>query len=101
RAELGGLELRLVPRVGAPPAVAWEVLPAGVLPAEERRLLGPEAADPWAPSGSTRLLVRVLRAALGAGRTHLVLGHAGRLVLGADGGRRRLARPARAGAGPM
>jgi hypothetical protein len=93
RADLGGLELRLVPRVGAPPAVAWEVLPAGVLPAEERRLLGPEAADPWAPAGSTRLLVRILRAALEAGGTHLVLEHAGRLVLGADEARGRLGDP--------
>ena len=93
RADLGGLELRLVPRVGAPPAVAWEVLPAGVLPAEERRLLGPEAADPWAPAGSTRLLVRILRAALEAGGTHLVLEHAGRLVLGADEALGRLGDP--------
>jgi hypothetical protein len=93
RADLGGLELRLVPRVGAPPSVAWEVLPAGVLPAEERRLLGPEAADPWAPTGSTRLLVRILRRALEAGGTHLVLEHAGRLVLGADEARTRLGDP--------
>jgi len=93
RADLGGLELRLLAQVGAPPAVAWEVLPAGVLPAEERRLLGPEAADPWAPAGSTRLLVRILRAALDAGGTHLVLEHAGRLVLAADEARGRLGDP--------
>jgi hypothetical protein len=93
RAELGGLELRLVPRVGTPPAVAWELLPAGVLPAEERRLLGPEAADPWGASGATRLLVRVLRAALDGGGTHLVLEHAGRLVLAADDARGRLGDP--------
>lgn len=93
RAELGGLELRLVPRVGAPPAVTWEVLPAGVLPAEERRLLGPEAVDPWGPGGATRLLVRVLRAALDGGGTHLVLEHAGRLVLAADEARGRLGDP--------
>ena len=93
RPDLGGLELRLVPRVGAPPAVAWEVLPAGVLPAEERRLLGPEAADPWGPGGATRMLVRVLRAALDGGGTHVVLDHAGRLVLAADEARGRLADP--------
>jgi hypothetical protein len=93
RADLGGLELRLVPRVGTPPPVAWEVLPAGVLPAEERRLLGPEAADPWGASGATRLLVRVLRGALDGGGTHLVLEHAGRLVLAGEDARGRLADP--------
>jgi len=93
RADLGGLELRLVPTPGLPPAVSWEVLPAGVLPAEERRLLGPEAADPWAPAGATRLLVRILRAALEVGGTHLVLEHAGRLVLGAEEARGRLSDP--------
>ena len=93
RADLGGLELRLLPEQGLPPPVTWEVLPAGVLPAEERRLLGPEAADPWAPTGAARLLVRILRAALDAGGTHVVLEHAGRLVLGADEARGRLSDP--------
>jgi hypothetical protein len=93
RAELGALELRLVPEPGLPPAVIWEVLPAGVLPAEERQLLGPEAADPWAPAGATRLLIRILRAALDAGGTHLVLEHAGRLVLAAEDARGRLGDP--------
>jgi hypothetical protein len=61
---------------------------------EERRLLGPDATDPWAaPSGVTRLLVRVLRAALQGGGTHLVLGHAGRLLLTADEARSRLGDP--------
>ncbi|HVP62245.1 MAG TPA: hypothetical protein VMT11_16925 [Myxococcaceae bacterium] len=91
--EPGELERRLVPSVGPLPAVLWEVLPAGVLPAEERRLLGPEAADPWGPSGVTRLLLRVLRAALDAGGTHLVAEHAGRLLLGAEEARGRLGDP--------
>ncbi|HET9037362.1 MAG TPA: hypothetical protein VFN45_14210 [Myxococcaceae bacterium] len=91
--DLTGLERRLVPAAGPLPAVAWEVLPAGVLPVEERRMLGPEAADPWAPAGSTRLLVQVLRAALDAGGTYLLLGHAGRLLLAADEARSRLGDP--------
>ncbi len=91
--DLTGLERRLVPVAGPLPAVVWEVLPAGVLPVEERRLLGPEAGDPWAPAGSTRLLVRVLRAALDAGGTYLLLGHAGRLLLAADEARSRLGDP--------
>jgi hypothetical protein len=82
-----------VPAAGPLPAVAWEVLPAGVLPVEERRMLGPEAGDPWAPAGSTRLLVQVLRAALDAGGTYLLLGHAGRLLLAADEARSRLGDP--------
>ncbi len=40
-----------MPGSAALPPVLWELLPAGVFPAEERRLLGPEARDPWAPSG--------------------------------------------------
>jgi hypothetical protein len=100
-ADLGGLERRLIPSDGALPAVAWEILPAGVLPVEERRLLGPEAADPWAPAGVTRLLVRVLRAALDAGGTHLLLGHAGRLLLAADDARSRLGDPDDAEARPF
>ena len=73
--------------------MVWEVLPAGVLPAEERRLLGPEAADPWGPAGATRVLVRLLGAALGGGGTHVVLEHAGRLVLEAAEARGRLGNP--------
>ena len=99
--EHGELERRLVPGGATLPPVVWEVLPAGVLPSEERRLLGPEAADPWAPSGATRLLVRVLRAALEAGGTHLVLEHAGRLLLGADEARGRLGDPDDAEARPF
>ncbi len=92
--DLATLERRLVPSEESLPPVAWEVLPAGVLPVEERRLLGPDATDPWAaPSGVTRLLVRVLRAALQGGGTHLVLGHAGRLLLTADEARSRLGDP--------
>ncbi|HZJ55148.1 MAG TPA: hypothetical protein VFD38_13490 [Myxococcaceae bacterium] len=91
--DLAGLERRLVPGAASLPGVLWEVLPAGLLPAEERRLLGPEAADAWASAGATRLLVRVLRAALDAGGTYLVLEHAGRLLLGADDARSRLAEP--------
>ena len=92
-AEAPALERRLLPADETLPGVVREVLPAGLLPAEERRLLGPEAADPWAPAGVTRLLVRVLRAVLDAGGTHLVLEHAGRLVLGADEARGRLGDP--------
>src|SRR5262249_61219120 len=43
--------------------------------------------------GATRVLVRVLRAALDGGGTHVVLDHAGRLVLAADEARGRLADP--------
>ena len=76
------------------PPVLWELLPAGVFPAEERRLLGPEATDPWAARpGVSRLLVRVLRAALLAAARHLVLEHAGRLLLGADEALGRLGDP--------
>ncbi|RPH71884.1 MAG: hypothetical protein EHM78_05555 [Myxococcaceae bacterium] len=88
-----GLERRLVPAAGPLPPTLWEVLPAGVLPVEERRLLGPEAGDPWSPAGSTRLLVRVLRAALDAGGTYLLLEHAGRLLLEAEEARSRLGEP--------
>ena len=91
--EGGALERRLVPATALLPPVAWEVLPAGVLPAEERRLLEAEAADPWGPSGAARLLVRLLRAALDAGGTYLVLEHAGRLLLGSDEARSRLGDP--------
>jgi hypothetical protein len=89
----GALERRLVPDIAPLPPVLWELLPAGVLPAEERRLLGPEAADAWASSGVTRVLVRVLRAALSAGGTHLVLEHAGRLLVGAEEALSRLGDP--------
>ena len=99
--DLSGVERRLDPSGEALPAIAWEVLPAGVLPVEERRLLGPEAVDPWAPAGATRLLVRVLRAALDAGGTHLLLGHAGRLLLAADDARSRLGDPDDAEARPF
>ena len=92
-AEPGELERRLLPPGTALPEVRWEVLPSGVLPAEERRLLGPEAADPWAQGGATRLLVRILRAALDAGGSALLLEHAGRLVLGRDEARARLGDP--------
>ena len=91
--DLTALERRLVPDAGPLPAFVWEVLPAGVLPVEERRLLGPEAGDPWAPVGATRLLVKVLRASLDAGGTYLLLEHAGRLLLGADEARGRLGDP--------
>jgi len=92
-AESGELERRLVPASAVLPPVAWEVLPGAVLPAEERRLLGPDAADPWGPVGAARLLIRVLRAALDAGATFLVAEHAGRLLLGADEARARLGDP--------
>jgi hypothetical protein len=92
-AEPGTLERRLLPSVKPLPPVVREVLPAGVLPAEERRLLGPEAADPWGPTGAARVLVRVLRAALDGGGTHVVLEHAGRLVLEAAEARSRLGDP--------
>jgi hypothetical protein len=92
-ADHGALELRLVPDGGPLPAVRWEILPAGVFPAEERRLLGPEAMDPWAPTGVSRLLVRILRATLRAGATHVVLEHAGRLLLGVDEALGRLGDP--------
>jgi len=49
----------------------------------------------------TRLLVRVLRAALDGGGTHLVLGHAGRLLLAADEARSRLGDPEDAEARPF
>ena len=87
------VERRLVPATTALPPVRWELLPAGVLPAEERRLLGPEAVDPWSPDGAARLLVRVLRAALDAGAELVVLEHAGRLLLGAAEARARLGDP--------
>ncbi len=99
--DAGELERRLVPATALLPSVVWEVLPAAVLPAEERRLLGAEAADPWGPSGVTRLLVRVLRAALDGGGTHLVLEHAGRLLLAADEARDRLGDPDDAEARPF
>jgi hypothetical protein len=89
----GPLEHRLAPDAEVLPPVVWELLPAGVFPAEERRLLGPEALDPWAAAGVSRVLARVLRAALDAGATHLVLEHAGRLLLGAEEARGRLASP--------
>lgn len=100
-ADHGELEWRLVPGSSGLPAVLWELLPAGVFPAEERRLLGPEARDPWAPSGVSRVLVRVLRAALRGGGTHLVLEHAGRLLLGADEALGRLGDPEDAEARPF
>ena len=87
------LETRLLRPGAALPEVGWEVLPAGVLPVEERRLLGQDAADPWGPAGICRMLVRLLRAALGAGGTHLVLEHAGGLVVAAEEARGRLGDP--------
>ena len=99
--EHGELEWRLVPGSSALPPVVWELLPAGVFPAEERRLLGLEARDPWGPVGVSRLLVRVLRAALLAGGTHVVLEHAGRLLLGADEALGRLGDPEDAGSRPF
>jgi len=92
-ADHGELESRLAPGSPALPTTLWELLPAGVFPAEERRLLGPEATDPWAAAGVSRVLVRVLRAALRAGGTYLVLEHAGRLLLGADEALGRLGEP--------
>jgi hypothetical protein len=95
------VERRLVPATTVLPPVRWELLPAGVLPAEERRLLGPEAVDPWSPGGVARLLVRVLRAALDAGGELVVLEHAGRLLLGAAEARARLGDPDDAEARPF
>lgn len=97
----GELERRLVPPDATLPPVLWEMLPAGVLPAEERRLLGPEAADPWAPGGATRLLLRLLRAALDAGGRWLIVEHAGRLLLGAEEAKARLGDPEDAEARPF
>jgi short-subunit dehydrogenase len=65
------------------PEIGWELLPAPVLPGEERRLLGAEAEDPWALDGAARRTGRWVQALLGAGASYLVLEHAGRLVLGA------------------
>ena len=95
------VERRLVPETAAIPPVRWELLPAGVLPAEERRLLGPEAVDPWSPGGTARLLVRILRASLDAGGELVVLEHAGRLLLGAAEARGRLGDPEDAEARPF
>ena len=100
-ADHGALERRLVPGGEVLPAVLWQLLPAGVFPAEERRLLGPEAMDPWARAGVSRLVVRILRAALLGGGTHVVLEHAGRLVLGADEALGRLGDPDDAEARPF
>jgi len=95
------VERRLISETVALPPVRWELLPAGVLPSEERRLLGPEAVDPWSAGGVTRLLVQVLRAALDAGGELVVLEHAGRLILEAAEARARLGDPDDAAARPF
>jgi len=75
------LERRLLPLSASLPEVGWELLPAPVLPGEERRLLGAEAVDPWGPDGAARRAGRWVRALIAGGASHLVLEHAGRLVL--------------------
>ncbi len=91
--DTGRMERRLLPGAGPLPTVGWELLPAPVLPGEERRLLGAEAADAWGDEGSSRRAVRLVLAALAAGGTHVVLEHAGRLALLADEARTRLGDP--------
>jgi hypothetical protein len=76
-----GLERRLLPLSTTLPPVGWELLPTPVLPGEERRLLGVEAQDPWAEDGAARRTGRWVRALLAGGASHLVVEHAGRLVL--------------------
>jgi hypothetical protein len=87
------LERRLLPGDGPLPTAGWELLPAPVLPAEERRLLGAEAPDPWGEGGSSRRAVRLVLAALDAQGTHVILEHAGRLAMLADEARARLGNP--------
>jgi hypothetical protein len=87
------MERRLLSANGSLPTVGWELLPAPVLPGEERRLLGAEAPDPWGEQGSSRRAVRLVLAALDAGGTHVVLEQAGRLALRADEARARLGDP--------
>jgi hypothetical protein len=88
------MERRLLPANERLPTIGWELLPAPVLPGEERRLLGEEAADAWGEEGSSRRAVRLVLAALDAGGTHVVLEQAGRLTLLADEARARLGDPA-------
>ena len=75
------LERRLLPLAASLPGVGWELLPAPVLPGEERRLIGAEAVDAWGADGAARRAGLWIRALLGGGASHLVLEHAGRLVL--------------------
>ena len=77
------LERRLLPLAASLPEVGWELLPAPVLPGEERRLIGTEAEDAWGADGPARRAGMWIRALLGGGGSHLVLEHAGRLVLAA------------------
>jgi hypothetical protein len=84
------LEHRLLPLATVLPPVGWELLPAPVLPGEERRLLGAEAEDAWAMDGAARRAGRWIRALLDGGASHLVLEHAGRLVLLASDASQRI-----------
>ena len=95
------LERRLLPLAASLPPVGWELLPTPVLPGEERRLLGAEAQDAWAEDGAARRAGRWIQALLAGGASHLVVEHAGRLVLVAADAAQRFGDPEDAEARPF